>query len=167
LEQAPVVALLAGSSFETILTFLSLNRLGYATLFLSTRLTASAYARLMDMANCHNLIIHESFRQVATDIESERPDYRARYTAHCRSCEGGWQDRMDLALVWKHWLPQADLPDKPSMSGKLQEELQLEVVLHFTTIPLTCTYGVWTSTLHQGRNVLGKSQSAHHEQQPP
>jgi thioester reductase-like protein len=73
LEKAPVVALLAGSSFETILTFLALNRLGYATLFLSTRLTASAYARLMDMAECHRLIIHESFRQIATDIESERP----------------------------------------------------------------------------------------------
>lgn len=72
MEKAPVVALLAGSSFETILTFLALNRLGYATLFLSTRLTATAYARLMDMADCHKLIIHESFRQVASDIESER-----------------------------------------------------------------------------------------------
>lgn len=66
------MALLAGSSFETILTFLALNRLGYAVLFLSTRLTAPAYARLMDMANCHRIIIHESFRQVANDIEAER-----------------------------------------------------------------------------------------------
>jgi thioester reductase-like protein len=72
LEKAPVVALLAGSSFETILTFLALNRLGYAALFLSTRLNASAYARLMEMADCHKLIIHESFRQVANDIETER-----------------------------------------------------------------------------------------------
>lgn len=67
------MALLAGSSFETIITFLALNRLGYAVLFLSTRLTASAYARLMDMAKCHSLVIHESFRQVTAEIFEERP----------------------------------------------------------------------------------------------
>ncbi|KAM0720927.1 hypothetical protein Q7P37_003212 [Cladosporium fusiforme] len=73
LEQAPVIALLATSSFETILTFLALGRLGYAVLFLSTRLTADAYARLLEMANCHRLIIHENFRQVTNDIATHRP----------------------------------------------------------------------------------------------
>jgi len=74
---------------------------------------------------------------------------------------------MDSALVWKHWLPQANLPHKPSMSGELQEELQLEVFLHLTTVPFTCTNGVRASTLHEGRDVLGKSLSAHYKQQPP
>lgn len=73
LEQAPVVGLLAGSSFEVILTFFALNRLGYAVLFLSTRLTAPAYARLMDMANCRQLIINKQFQQTVTDICIERP----------------------------------------------------------------------------------------------
>ncbi|CRG86386.1 DNA-directed RNA polymerase subunit beta' [Talaromyces islandicus] len=56
LEQAPVVALLAGSSFEAVLTFFALNRLGYAVLFLSTRLTAPALSRLMAMVNSDQLI---------------------------------------------------------------------------------------------------------------
>ncbi|KAJ5681848.1 uncharacterized protein N7477_001788 [Penicillium maclennaniae] len=73
LDQAPVIGLLAGSSFEVILTFFALNRLGYAVLFLSTRLTAPAYARLMNMANCNQLIIKEQFEQVVTDIRTERP----------------------------------------------------------------------------------------------
>ncbi|KAJ5145124.1 hypothetical protein N7448_002516 [Penicillium atrosanguineum] len=73
LEQAPVVGLLAGSSFEVILTFFALNRLGYAVLFLSTRLTAPAYARLMDMADCNQLIIVKQFEQTVTDIRTERP----------------------------------------------------------------------------------------------
>lgn len=73
LEQAPVVALLAGSSFEVILTFFALNRLGYAVLFLSTRLTAPAYARLMNMANCNQLIIIRQFQRTVTEICAEQP----------------------------------------------------------------------------------------------
>jgi thioester reductase-like protein len=73
LEQAPVVGLLAGSSFEVILTFFALNRLGYAVLFLSTRLTAPAYARLMNLANCNQLIIIKQFQQTFTEICAERP----------------------------------------------------------------------------------------------
>ena len=74
MDKAPVISLLAGSSFETILTFLALNRLGYAVLFLSTRLTASAYARLMEMADSNRLIIHENFQSVAADVQLEQPD---------------------------------------------------------------------------------------------
>lgn len=73
MEKGPVVTLLAGSSFEVILTFFALNRLGYAVLFLSTRLTASAYARLMDMAVSHNLIVHKNYQPMGQEICSERP----------------------------------------------------------------------------------------------
>ncbi|KAJ5604808.1 hypothetical protein N7510_009962 [Penicillium lagena] len=73
LDKAPVIALLAGSSFEVILTFFALNRLGYAVLFLSTRLTAPAYARLLDMADCKQLIIAEQYQRTVTDICVERP----------------------------------------------------------------------------------------------
>lgn len=68
-----MVALLAGSSFEVILTFFALNRLGYAVLFLSTRLTAPAYARLLDMADCCQLIIAKQYQQTVRDICIERP----------------------------------------------------------------------------------------------
>lgn len=68
-----MVALLAGSSFEVILTVFALNRLGYAVLFLSTRLTAPAYARLLAMANCHQLIIAKQYQPTVHDICIERP----------------------------------------------------------------------------------------------
>ncbi|KAJ5175188.1 uncharacterized protein N7482_001065 [Penicillium canariense] len=77
LEEAPVVAMLAGSSFEVILTFFALNRLGYAVLFLSTRLTASAYARLLEMANCKQVIFAKQFDQTVHDIGEERPSCRS------------------------------------------------------------------------------------------
>ncbi|KAJ6114772.1 hypothetical protein N7486_000550 [Penicillium sp. IBT 16267x] len=73
LEKAPVVALLAGSSFEVILTFFALNRLGYAVLFLSTRLTAPAYARLLNMVVCDQMIIAKQYNQTVLDICTERP----------------------------------------------------------------------------------------------
>ncbi|KAJ5769178.1 hypothetical protein N7520_003737 [Penicillium odoratum] len=73
LEKAPIVALLAGSSFEVILTFFALNRLGYTVLFLSTRLTAPAYARLLSMVDCSQLVIANQYQQTVTDICSERP----------------------------------------------------------------------------------------------
>ena len=64
--------MLAGSSFEVVLTFFALNRLGYAVLFLSTRLTAPAYARLLDMANCNQMIHLQQYDSVARDIFAER-----------------------------------------------------------------------------------------------
>lgn len=73
MEEAPVVAILVGSSFEVILTMFALNRLGYAVLFLSTRLTAPAYARLLEMANCKQLVIAKQFDQTVQDICQERP----------------------------------------------------------------------------------------------
>lgn len=51
----------------------ALNRLGYAVLFLSTRLTAPAYARLMDMANCDQIIHTKQHQQVVTEICAQRP----------------------------------------------------------------------------------------------
>ncbi|KAJ5577390.1 uncharacterized protein N7459_006354 [Penicillium hispanicum] len=72
-EQAPVVALLAGSSFEVILTFFAMNRLGYAVLFLSTRLTAPAYSRLLGMADCKQLIIAKQYEQTVREICDDRP----------------------------------------------------------------------------------------------
>ncbi|EKV19000.1 Male sterility, NAD-binding [Penicillium digitatum] len=73
LEQAPVIAMLAGSSFEVVVTFFALNRLGYAVLFLSTRLTAPAYARLMGIANCNQIVNKKQHQQVVIDICTERP----------------------------------------------------------------------------------------------
>lgn len=90
-----MIALLAGSSFETILTFLALNRLGYAVLFLSTRLTSSAYARLLDMASCHHLIIAESFKAMANEIAAERPGCSSTSLLH----RSDWHDQPPTSPV--------------------------------------------------------------------
>lgn len=66
------MALLTPSSFDVVVSFFALNRLGWAVLFLSTRLTAPAYARLMGMADCNAIIAPDSFAQVTKDIGSER-----------------------------------------------------------------------------------------------
>jgi thioester reductase-like protein len=65
--------MLAGSSFEVVVTFFALNRLGYAVLFLSTRLTAPAYARLMEMANCSQIIHIDQFQQIISEIRTGHP----------------------------------------------------------------------------------------------
>lgn len=59
-----------------MLTFFALNRLGYAVLFLSTRLTAPAYARLMNMADCNQIIALSQYDKTVHGISLERPGCR-------------------------------------------------------------------------------------------
>ncbi|KAK0275938.1 hypothetical protein LTR35_010707 [Friedmanniomyces endolithicus] len=73
LEKAPVISLLAQSSFEVIVSTFALNRLGYAILFLSTRLTAPAYARLMGMVDSHTIVHSDAFTHTIVGIEQDRP----------------------------------------------------------------------------------------------
>jgi thioester reductase-like protein len=72
-KTAPVVALLAPTSFEFIVTFFALARLGIAVMFLSTRLTPPAYARLLEMADCHTLIIPHASQKLIEGIQDFRP----------------------------------------------------------------------------------------------
>lgn len=78
-EKAPVVALLATTNFDYIITFFALNRLGITALFLSTRLTAGAYARLLELADCEILIVSEPKRDVIEEINlsGRQPHYTA------------------------------------------------------------------------------------------
>ncbi|KAK3075367.1 hypothetical protein LTR53_001372 [Teratosphaeriaceae sp. CCFEE 6253] len=88
-RKAPVIALLAPSSFEVILSTFALNRLGYAILFLSTRLTAPAYARLMEMTDSHTIVHSANFAQTVAEISLDRP--------HCPGIpllqRSDWHDR--------------------------------------------------------------------------
>lgn len=71
-----MAALLATSSFEVIVTIFALNRLGYAILFLSTRLTPPALARLLSLAECNILIAAQPLQSAVCDIRKERPNLR-------------------------------------------------------------------------------------------
>lgn len=89
MEEAPVIALLTGSSLEVIITFFALNRLGYAVLFLSTRLTAPAYIRLLGLVNCNKMICLDHFEPVVNDIRTERPGF----TSHRMLLRENWFNR--------------------------------------------------------------------------
>ncbi|RFU33965.1 hypothetical protein B7463_g2378, partial [Scytalidium lignicola] len=71
-DKAPIVAILAPSSFEVVVSIFALNRLGWGVLFLSTRLTAPAYARLLEMSDCDMLITTPDFETIAQAIQVER-----------------------------------------------------------------------------------------------
>ncbi|RMZ90613.1 hypothetical protein DV736_g2175, partial [Chaetothyriales sp. CBS 134916] len=87
LSKAPVVALLTPSCMDAIITFLALNRLGYAVLFLSTRLTPPAYVSLMQLADCVTIISPPRLNGVIAEMQIlmecastpqiESQDYRA------------------------------------------------------------------------------------------
>ncbi|KAK5098463.1 hypothetical protein LTR70_002675 [Exophiala xenobiotica] len=69
-EKAPVIALLTPSCLEAIISFFALNRLGWAVLFLSTRLTAPAYVSLMKLADCTTIIAPPMYNTVMLDMQS-------------------------------------------------------------------------------------------------
>ncbi|ETN40068.1 uncharacterized protein HMPREF1541_04343 [Cyphellophora europaea CBS 101466] len=73
LPEAPVMALLAPSSLEVYISIFALNRLGYAILFLSTRLAAEAYIQLMIMANCDRIIAAPTFQTMVSEIQKAHP----------------------------------------------------------------------------------------------
>ncbi|EME44159.1 NRPS-like protein [Dothistroma septosporum NZE10] len=72
-ERAPVVALLAPTTFAFVVSVFALNRLGWTALFLSTRLTASAHAKLLAKADCYRLIVPASRKSVVDEICNYRP----------------------------------------------------------------------------------------------
>lgn len=68
-----MVALLANSSFEYVVSIFALSRLGWTVLFLSTRLAAPACARLLQMADCNTIIFSGPSQPIVDEIGVERP----------------------------------------------------------------------------------------------
>lgn len=68
-----MVALLAPTSFDYVISFFALNRLGWTVLFLSTRLTPSAYAKLLDLAGCNTIVVPKSSESTIHELRKERP----------------------------------------------------------------------------------------------
>ena len=71
LEKAPVVALLTPSCMDAIISFFALNRLGFAVLFLSTRLAAPAYVSLMNLADCTTIVAPPLYDTVIEEMQSQ------------------------------------------------------------------------------------------------
>ncbi|KIW18118.1 hypothetical protein PV08_02406 [Exophiala spinifera] len=81
LDKAPVVALLTPSCLDAIISFFALNRLGWAVLFLSTRLTAPAYVSLMDLAECTTIVAPPMYDAVIQQMRSEMQQQHHQLTA--------------------------------------------------------------------------------------
>ncbi|KAI0378792.1 L-aminoadipate-semialdehyde dehydrogenase [Hypomontagnella monticulosa] len=69
--ESEVVAILGPSNFDYIITMLALTRIGFAIIFLSTRLSTEAYTALLDQTKCRK-IIYASNHEAAVNLISER-----------------------------------------------------------------------------------------------
>ncbi|ETS78691.1 hypothetical protein PFICI_08544 [Pestalotiopsis fici W106-1] len=67
----PVVALLAPSSLDYVISLLALSRMGFAVLFLSTRLPVEAYVNLLQKTSCHKLIVANNYLATAKEIQEQ------------------------------------------------------------------------------------------------
>jgi acyl-coenzyme A synthetase/AMP-(fatty) acid ligase len=68
-EKPAVVALLGPSDLNYLVTMLALSKLGHTGLLLSTRISLEAYASLLEKTASRHIVIHESFRDTACDLQ--------------------------------------------------------------------------------------------------
>jgi acyl-CoA synthetase (AMP-forming)/AMP-acid ligase II len=71
--QAEVVALLAPSNLEYVVSVFALSRMGFAVLFLSNRLAQEAYVNLLKATNCTKIVASPSYSSIVQDIQSAYP----------------------------------------------------------------------------------------------
>ncbi|KAH8890655.1 acetyl-CoA synthetase-like protein [Thozetella sp. PMI_491] len=72
-SEAEVVAILAPSNLNYVVSILALSRIGFAILFLSNRLSREAYVNLLKKTNCRKLIVSSNQTKTAEEIKSEYP----------------------------------------------------------------------------------------------
>ncbi|KAL1970082.1 hypothetical protein VTN77DRAFT_6487 [Rasamsonia byssochlamydoides] len=68
-EKPAVVSLLGPSDLNYLVTMLALSKLGHTVLLLSTRISLEAYASLLEKTASKHIVIHESFRDTASDLQ--------------------------------------------------------------------------------------------------
>jgi acyl-CoA synthetase (AMP-forming)/AMP-acid ligase II len=68
-----VVALIAPSTLNYLITMFALSRLGYTVLILSIRLQVPAYVSLLEKTDCWTILTTEQFSATIAGIQRERP----------------------------------------------------------------------------------------------
>lgn len=68
-SKAEVVALLGPSNLDYIVSILALSRMGFAVLFLSTRLPSNAYIKLLEETECTRMVASPKFTQAVAGIK--------------------------------------------------------------------------------------------------
>ncbi|KAK1856583.1 male sterility protein [Colletotrichum chrysophilum] len=71
--QAEVIALLANSDINYVVTMFALSRMGFAVLYLSTRLSPEAYVNLLKKTNCNRIVISDRYSSIASEISEQYP----------------------------------------------------------------------------------------------
>jgi acyl-coenzyme A synthetase/AMP-(fatty) acid ligase len=67
------IGMLGVSSFEYIITFLALQRLGLSSLLLSTRLADNAFEHLLETCECDQVIVQPAFKPAMSRVKVKRP----------------------------------------------------------------------------------------------
>lgn len=73
-EKQTVVGMLGPSDLSYLVNLLALSKLGHSALLLSTRISTEAYMSLLETTNSRNLMVHESFRDIAEELKRRNPD---------------------------------------------------------------------------------------------
>lgn len=74
-EPQKVVAILAVSNLDYLITTIALSRLGFTVLFLSTRISDAAYVSLLEVTGCTDIVIQPTFEAAISRIRaSSFPD---------------------------------------------------------------------------------------------
>ncbi|KAK7397569.1 hypothetical protein QQX98_013067 [Neonectria punicea] len=72
-QKPPVVGIVAQSGLHVVIQIIALNRLGYASFLISTRLASVALIQLMGMADCSTVLTTSNFHAVLGEVQQQRP----------------------------------------------------------------------------------------------
>jgi acyl-CoA synthetase (AMP-forming)/AMP-acid ligase II len=100
--QSEVVALLGPSDLDYATTLMALSRMGFAVLFLSTRLPVEAYVALLNKTDCTRLVTTAKYASVVAEIGAITPiesfpllDHSV-YAVRPHLCDGRFQRQTEL-----------------------------------------------------------------------
>ncbi|KAF2419583.1 acetyl-CoA synthetase-like protein [Tothia fuscella] len=176
-DDTPAIALLGVSSLEYIVTFLALQRLGFATLFLSTRLADNALEHLLVACDCGHVIGQSAFQPAILRIAMRLPKL------HVIPFVGAATLQRDISAVYDtafnidpqeqvgrlshiiHSSGSTGLPKPvPVKHGNsiVRSGVQFEDTdFGFTCLPLFHNYGLFTLTFAITSGIKGIFPSAH------
>ncbi|SCO81624.1 related to nonribosomal peptide synthetase MxcG [Fusarium oxysporum] len=72
LEKAPVVGMLGQSGIHVVIQIIALNRLGYSSFLISTRLASPAITQLLTLADCNVILTTPPFHPVLKEVQQNR-----------------------------------------------------------------------------------------------
>ena len=75
-EKIKVVAILASSTIDYLLSTLALTKMGFTVLFLSTRLSEQAYLSLLTTTGCCDIVADSAMRKTAVSLLPQLPRLR-------------------------------------------------------------------------------------------